>query len=213
MAQDRVICLIDGFNLYHAIVKFRSDHLKWLDLWSLADCFVHQRSEQLVAVYYFSAHADWLPSKAARHRIYVEALRARGVTPIIASFKRKDRGCPSCGHHWIGHEEKETDVDIGLYLLNGAHKNEYDRAMLLSRDSDLAPAFRMVKQEFPRKQLTSLAPPNRGHSTELLQYADSKAKIRRPHIERCLLPATVHNHGSGVVVTRPSEYDPPQRSP
>jgi len=41
-AKSRVACLIDGFNLYHAIDDLRDDtdqrmdYLMWLDLWSLA---------------------------------------------------------------------------------------------------------------------------------------------------------------------------------
>ena len=29
---ERVVCFIDGFNLYHAIVRLGEPHLKWLDL-------------------------------------------------------------------------------------------------------------------------------------------------------------------------------------
>ena len=54
----------------------------------------------------------------------------------MASFKAKDRKCSECGHVRKGHEEKETDVNIAVAMLNGAYHNEYDHAYLVSRDSD-----------------------------------------------------------------------------
>jgi uncharacterized LabA/DUF88 family protein len=168
MPAERVVTFIDGFNLCHAVDNLRRPHLKWLNLWALSEVFLRRRSQQLRAVYYFSAFAEWLPDKAKRHQEYVKALIAIGVTPVIAKFKHKDRRCPSCNHSWTGHEEKETDVNIALALMHGAYRDEYDHAFLISRDSDLAPAVRKVGAEFPQKRITIIAPPNRGHSTELL---------------------------------------------
>ena len=166
--RQRVVCFIDGFNLYHSIDDLRDDHLKWVDLWALSEVFIKKTSQRLEDVYYFSAYADWLPASARRHRRYVKALIARGVTPILSKFKDKDRKCPSCGHRWKGHEEKETDVNIALALINGAYRNEYDHAFVMTRDSDIAPAVRMVRALFPDKDVTIIAPPNRGHSSEIL---------------------------------------------
>ena len=33
----RVACYVDGFNLYHAIDDLRKPHLKWVNLWALAE--------------------------------------------------------------------------------------------------------------------------------------------------------------------------------
>jgi hypothetical protein len=65
-------------------------------------------------VYYFSAYAVWQPRKVGRHIAYVKALRAVGVTVVLGQFKQKDRRCPACNHTWVGHEEKETDVNIAI---------------------------------------------------------------------------------------------------
>ena len=93
----RVHAYVDGYNLYHAIRRFREGHLKWVDLWSLCATFVPARTAQLTAVHYFSAYAHWLPRQMARHEAYVQALKETGVTVHLAKFKRKDRYCPSCG--------------------------------------------------------------------------------------------------------------------
>ncbi|MCW9039197.1 MAG: NYN domain-containing protein [Rhodospirillales bacterium] len=204
--MERVISFVDGFNLYHAIKDLRRPDLKWVDLWELSNVFVGKRSQELIGVYYFSAYAKWLPGPYKRHREYVAALINVGVSPVMGQFKDKNRYCPSCDHRWNGHEEKETDVNIALALLNLAYKDEYDRAFVISRDSDLAPAIRMVRTNFPEKSVTVIAPPHRGHSAELIQAATNKAKISISHLTRCQLPTVLQDAGGNIVATRPAEY-------
>ena len=120
---DRVVVFIDGFNLYHSIHDLQHKHLKWVNLWKLSECFVKKNSQNLIGVYYFSAYAGWVPDKARRHRAYVKALSSAGVTPVMASFKEWNGKCRECGHMWKVHKEKETDVNIAVAMLNGAHVN------------------------------------------------------------------------------------------
>lgn len=206
MIQERVICFIDGFNLYHAIHYLKAPHLKWVNLWSLSSVFIRPKSQQLNSVYYFSAYADWRPDAKSRHLRYVKALVLAGVTPVMGKFKQKDRKCPKCKHEWHSHEEKETDVNIALALLNLAYQNKYDRAFLISNDSDLAPAIHMVRNCFPEKQITTIVPPHYRHSNELIQASSEKAKITIAHLERCLMPAHILDAGGNLIVTRPPEY-------
>jgi hypothetical protein len=115
------VCVyIDGFNLYHALLKVRDNRVKWLDLNALSHRLISPKTEKVQSIFYFSALAHWLPDKMARHAIYVKALPARGVTCILGYFKSKDRRCNSCGATWVAHEEKETDVSIGINLVNDA---------------------------------------------------------------------------------------------
>lgn len=44
-------------------------------------------------------------------------------------------------------EEKGSDVNLVLHFLNGAHKDACDGALVMSNDSALAKALRMVSQE------------------------------------------------------------------
>ena len=209
-AMIRVACFIDGFNLYHSLKRLRLQHLKWLDLRKLMERQVSPRSEVVTDVYYFSAYATWLGPQVVRHAEYVRALEAHGVTPILGQFKEKDRACKSCGATWKGHEEKETDVSIALYVLNEAYKNTYDKALVVSRDSDLKPAVAMVRALFPAKELMIVAPPNSGHSNDLIAVASSKRKISLRQVEQSLFPQTVIDRATGAVAaTRPSKFDPP----
>src|SRR6476620_1001790 len=99
---------------------------KWLDLHALSHRIIRPKTEVIRLIYYFSAYADWLPGPMRRHEEYVKALTALGVTCILGHFKKKSRSCHSCGATWIAHEEKETDVSIGITLLNDAYKGLYE---------------------------------------------------------------------------------------
>lgn len=182
--------------------------MKWLNLRALMERQT-SKSETISNIYYFSAYADWLPGPRSRHEKYVAALAATDVEIILGSFKKKDRYCNHCKHTTIGHEEKETDVNIALCLLNEAYKNTYDRAYVVSRDSDLKPAIAMVRSEFPQKEIIVVAPPHFGHSTDLLGVASGKRKISKKQIEECQFPEIVVDAGGNVAAVRPPEYQPP----
>lgn len=200
------VCVyIDGFNLYHALLKFGDNRVKWLDLNALSHRLISPKSEKVRSIFYFSAFAHWLPDKMARHGIYVKALQARGVRCILGHFKSKDRRCNSCGATWVAHEEKETDVSIGINLLNDAYKQHYEKAYLVTRDSDLMPAVRMIRKEFPTKQIVAVAPPLMGHSNDLITVCHTKQKISPDQIRACLLPEKLQ-HSDGTIIVRPFEY-------
>ena len=208
----RVIAFIDGFNLYHAIHDLRKHHHKWVDLWQLCSIFCPPPDLDLHQVFYFTAFATWRPASYKRHRDYVAALRSRGVTPVVGRFKEKDRGCFACGKTWTDHEEKETDVNLAVFLLDLAYQDAYDRALLISGDSDLVPAVRLVKSRFPGKSFRVIAPPGRGFSMDLLSVAGGKKSGKRlleTHLQACLLPNEILAADGSVLVRRPSQYDPP----
>lgn len=198
----RVITYIDGFNLYHAVNDLNDHALKWLDLWALSTSLLHE-NETLAGVNYFSAYATWLNEAYRRHRAYVAALRARGVSVIMGKFKQKPRSCRACGATWMGHEEKETDVHIAVRLVADALLNAFERAILISADSDLAPALRVVRQHRPEKQLLVVAPPGRFGSARDL---GPKLELTKGRIRKCLLPAELRD-AAGNVIRRPGEYD------
>ena len=208
----RVVAFVDGFNLYHAVDDLRINHLKWLNIKALCEQFISSPDLNLEKVLYFSAYATWLPDAYKRHREYIKALRAVGVETVMGRFKEKDRKCLKCGAEWKGHEEKETDVNIALYLAIGAFQNWYDRALLITGDSDLAPAVRMTHKLFPNKEFRLLSPVNRKHSMDLLQAVGGGkycTKIKTIHLERALFPEKVYNTTGSIIAIRPASYAPP----
>ena len=198
---------IDGFNLYHALLKFKNDKVKWLDLELLSHRIIAPRTERIDRIYYFSAYADWLPDPVSRHREYVKALEARRVTFVMGHFKKKDRECFKCGSQWTAHEEKETDVSIGITLLNDAYKNRFARAYLITRDSNMTPAVKIVRAEFSAKEIVTVSPPFMAHSQDLLRVCNSKRRINDAPVWACLFPKKVLNPDGTVAATRPAKYD------
>lgn len=210
--KSRVACFVDGFNLYHAIADLGMNYLKWLDLRKLMETFCDPVQHRLVSIWYFTAHATWLPGAYKRHREYIKALKAVGVRPVVARFKEKSRRCANCGAEWTAHEEKESDVNLALWIVNGAHRDEYDRAHIVTADSDLVPAVKELKRNFPEKKVRILLPPNRiCHDLAHLVGKKYVSNILPFHVERCLLPGKILDSKDKLVARRPKEYKPPWR--
>ena len=207
--KKRIIAYIDGFNLYHAIHDLNKPELKWVNLWSLMDAFVQKSSEELVGVYYFTAHATWHSQRHRRHIQYINAQNANGVTTVLGQFKRKDRRCKNCGASWIAHEEKESDVNLAISLVIDAHKNNYDKALVVTSDSDLSPPIRTVCDNFPEKAVDIVVPPSRfGNVRELRAAASSARKIKQRTLSNNLLPEEVLDDSGNVISIRPASYAP-----
>ncbi|HMA75444.1 MAG TPA: NYN domain-containing protein [Xanthobacteraceae bacterium] len=205
----RVGCYVDGFNLYHAVDDLHKPYLKWLDLRALAQSLC-RKDEQLAKVAYFSAYATWLPASYARHRPYVAALRHTGVECHMARFSEQSAKCHKCGATWKRHEEKETDVHFSLTFLEDAIDGVFDRAIIISADSDHVPAARRVRNRLPAKEVFVATPPGR-HSMarELLKVCNSGTNITSGRIARCLLPQILTDAKGNQIALRPSSYDPP----
>lgn len=198
--------------MYHALHNLLQPHLKWLDLRSLFTRLSRTKSQVITQILFFSAFAPWKPDSYNRHRIYIKALSANGVTPVLGQFKKKTKQCRSCKIKWTDHEEKESDVNLALAMLDLAYKNRYDHAFLLTRDSDLAPAVRKIKENFPEKKITVFSPFNYKHSSELIQACDGRSKtITLQHLSSSLFPEKIYDAGGNLITTRPAEYAPPMK--
>lgn len=137
---------------------------------------------------------------------YVAALEARGVTAVMARFKEKPAACRKCGATWTSHEKKETDVHIAVRLVADALQDAFDRAILISADSDLAPALRAIKTHKPGKRVFVAAPPDRFATARVLE---PKLEITKGRLAKCLLPRELYDKAGKLVARRPMEYDPP----
>lgn len=221
MTRKRVVVFVDGFNLYHAIDDLSRDpvsrrwvsnkhYLKWLNLWSLGQALAHPNHDELVGAYYFSAYAGWLDNGTQeRHRAYVTALRSAGVQTVMGTFKKKPRQCPSCKHKWDGHEEKESDVNLAIHLVQLASSGAYDKAIIFTADTDLAPAIRMVRGNFPAKEIVVAIPERRLNRSKALENAATgRIRLTESHFSRNLFPEKIVLAG-GADLLRPHKYAPP----
>ena len=160
--SKRVLFLVDGFNLYHSLVDIQGvakASVKWLDLRALCTSYLQAvRNEigervELSGIYYFSARPDHLahrnPGVLTRFDTYMSALRSTDIEPILAQFKKKEVYCYRCKETFDRREEKETDVALGLKLIEALFHKECDTAVIISGDTDLIPAIRTAQRLFP----------------------------------------------------------------
>ncbi len=84
-------------------------------------------------------------------------------------------------------EEKGSDVNLAVHLLNDAWLGAYDCAVVVSNDGDVAEAMRLVR-EYHNKRLGLLTPGTRLSSKQLRTNADFTRRIRQTALRRSQLP-------------------------
>lgn len=186
LEMNRIIFLIDGFNLYHAL-SYKSDYhkYKWLDLRKLAGCVV-KKTDQVKEIYYFTAYATWSPDKVKRHKLITSAYQDLGIKVITGVFRSKGRKCSLCHKTSWTYEEKRTDVNIAIELFDLAMKDRFDTAIIVSGDSDLIPAIERVKTNFREKKVGLFIPIGR-KAKELTKACDFRIKMKQMHLRTCQL--------------------------
>lgn len=210
----KTLGFIDGFNLYHAIIQKDPqgnrpyEKYKWLDYWKLVECFLGA-NDSLVGVYYFTAYVSWPTPKGRqkkkRHQLLVSVLKDRGIRVVLGRFRPVWKRCRgTCKELYQTYEEKRTDVNIALAMLELANQGAYEKAVLISADSDLVPVLEAVRRVDPSIHIRVVAPVNRT-AQALFQKADSKRRMRPSHLKKCLLPPAV-TLSNGVVVQCPPQW-------
>jgi uncharacterized LabA/DUF88 family protein len=200
----RVSSFIDGFNLYHSIHDLRKNYLKWVNLWDLSSAFIKPSKEKINNVFYFSAYATWLEDAYRRHQLYVQALEHFGITTVLGQFKQKQMKCHKCKASWISREEKESDVNMAVYLLHHAYLDTFDKALIVTADSDLIPPIKLIQKQFPNKEIVILSPPNRYRISKELRNSVQTIRIREKHLANNLLPSEIKTNNG--IVLRPEQY-------
>lgn len=201
--MKKLVYFIDGFNLYHSMVENRKyAKYKWLNLDNLCRIFT-RKDQKIEKIYYFTSYASWNADKMKRHQIYVRALEAYNIKPVFGKFKVRDRHCNKCNKDFKTHEEKQTDVNIAIKLLQEAVNDSYDIAMLISGDSDLIPAVQAVRTSFPAKQVGVIIPVERS-AEELKNSANFYIKMKEKHLATSQLPDNIEING--IKIEKPGEW-------
>lgn len=185
----RVAFLIDGFNLYHStreVQLISKKSTKWLNVKQMLYAYhmiysqVAGSTAELGQIYYFSAFAHHRevidPGVVARHSSLLSCFADSGIIIQMNQFKKKEITCPNCRHKWSKHEEKETDVAIAVKLIELFVKDLCDLAVIVSGDTDIAPAVKTAKQIFPNKK-TIFAFPALRKNESLQKEAPGSFKI------------------------------------
>jgi len=200
--MNRVMFFVDGFNLCHSLNDKQEYHkYKWLNIKKLCHCFVSKK-DTIVGIKYFTAYAMWRPDSFARRKIFIRALESTGEIEIVfGKFRYKDKKCPLCNKVFTAHEEKRTDVNIAIALFENGMFDRYDTAIIISGDSDLIPAIKAAKLNFPNKKFGIVVPIER-RAEELKNIADFHMKIKEEHLASSQFPDTI-DIGSNQKLNRP----------
>lgn len=206
MGASRVIAYIDGFNLYHGLRDAGLEDSRWLDLHGMCVSLL-EPSERLELVRYFTSRVKGSPAKAARQAVFIDALRARGGIEIdFGHFLSNTVQCFNCGNVWKKNEEKKTDVNVAVRLLEDASDDRFDTAMIVSGDSDLVPPIESLRRRFPHKRVVVAFPPRR-RSSQLAQAASAVFPIYPQTVRANHLPDPVRT-AAGVDLHAPSGWLP-----
>ena len=192
----RTFVCVDGFNLYYGALK--GTPWKWLDPVALLES-VLQSHHRILTVKYFTARVSGTsadPSKPQRQDVYLRAVqRYRPEVEVyfgqfLSHKVRAPLAHPASKRRTveiIKTEEKGSDVNLAVHLLNDGWRDAYDCGVVVSNDSDIAEALRLVRK-LPGKRIGLVTPGKGRPSRQLMAHADFSGRIRVNGLRRSQLP-------------------------
>lgn len=215
---------VDGFNFYYGIFHKnpKAQYLKWLDFFRLSELLL--KDYDIIKIKYFTAlvdsHRD--ETKSTRQQCYWKAMEVfhgdkfqiiegnfrtdPRIRPIARFQFKKERNNPTTNMIWvINKEEKGSDVNLATHLIYDGCMNLYDVAFVMTNDSDLTEALRIVKNKL-KKEVILLNPHDfRGKKTSrpLALLGLKMRKIRMGVIKESQLPDII----PGTNIHRPDEWN------
>jgi len=207
--RSRVNVYVDGFNLYYGALM--GTKLKWLDLQKYFEKL--RPADSIETVYFFTARVHG-NAKSDRQASYLRALSTLPKVRVIEGrYKTKRANCKVKDCCYVGErrfttwEEKRTDVNIAIQLIDDAYQDKYDRAIVVSGDSDLVTPIYLLKSRFTEKQVTVYVPARdrtRGAATELRNAADQDRTLPNALLKHAQLPSVI---GDGAdTITKPESW-------
>ncbi len=181
----RTACFVDGYNLFYGLLA--GTPYKWLDLQGLLAHIlrVQHPGNTLESVSFFTTGVK--PSLASRgtaskeaQDTYLRALIALGVEVFHGRHQLEpgkaprfvDKRTPASRNDQVEIwklEEKETDVHIAISMYRLAARQaklapeqRVGQLVLVSADTDMAPALRALNEDFPTLKLGVILPHREG---------------------------------------------------
>lgn len=196
----RTAIYIDGFNLYFGCLK--DSPYRWLDLMKLCQNMLQAHNE-IITIKYFTAYVSARGSnqgKPLRQQVYVRALKHTipELEVIVGQFTTHSvnrKLDPPIGTQKfatvIETREKGSDVNLAVHLVNDAWRDHYDCAVVISSDSDLAEAIRLVRQSHPEKKVGIFVTGKQNSTKEMIRCASFVKKISTRALSLSQLPDQV----------------------
>jgi uncharacterized LabA/DUF88 family protein len=213
----RIIAYVDGFSVYYACyrgpTKIAYSRLKWLNYRALFEEMLSD--DRIVLVRVFTAIAPNPPddpSQASRHDTYLRALRSiPGIEVHTGRFQKAKReailarpptGVSASQTVYI-YQEKKSDVPLASHLLMDAVEDRFDRAVILTNDTDFVVPIQLVRERLGREVL--VASPDATISGELRRAASAAWVLDRGLLFKCQLPNPVIDR-DGREIRKPDRW-------
>ena len=199
---------IDGFNLSYRAV--RGTAYQWLDLLRL--CQLLAPVQEVNRIRYFTALVEERPNdrQAPIDQVaYIRALETIHVLTVHYGQFRTRRisrplvtpilGYPRTVEVW-NTEEKGTDVNLASYLLMDGVDGDYEQAVVISNDADLALPIGMVRDKlgFPVGIVNPNLDPKAYTPKELSDAATFVRRLRLNTLRSSQFPAQLRD-STGVI--------------
>lgn len=198
---------VDGFSLYYSAL--RGTPYKWLDLRRL--CRLLLPNDRIHRIRYHTAIPiyEWNDVvKGQRLQAYVRALRTlRGLTVHYGTSRAEGGRLPLPGSRTetefvIARRTKGTDVQLASLMLADGFRGDYEVAVVVSTDSDLALPMRLVRRQLQLP--VGLLKPGDWYANELVRAATFWKPIREGVLAASQLPEQLTDeHGT---ITKPSAW-------
>jgi uncharacterized LabA/DUF88 family protein len=215
----RTIVYVDGFNLYHRALKDTA--YKWLNLMALAKELLEPHN-QIVAIKYYTARVSGQRdiTSPRRQATYLAALSTIPELEVIyGHFLAKTitrplvRPVPGLPKYVDVHtmEEKGSDVNLAVHLVNDAWRDAYDVGVVISNDSDLSEAMRIARVD-RKKVVGLLCPVDSQASVKLKAVATFTKHIGERHLRAAQFPDPIR-HPDGRMIAKPAKWCVPAPTP
>ncbi|MBS1769279.1 MAG: NYN domain-containing protein [Acidobacteria bacterium] len=192
---------IDGFNLYYGAL--RGTHFKWMN--PLSMCKMLFPNDSINKIKYFTARVSARPSdpdQPTRQNTYFRALQTVPEIEIIeGSFLTKEVTMPVAHTspqqyvRVIKTEEKGSDVNLAVHLLNDAFKRDFELGVMITNDSDLLEPLKIVKYELGLP--VGIVNPQKHPSFHLKQHATFIKTLRQGVVKASQFATTLNDaHGT-----------------
>jgi uncharacterized LabA/DUF88 family protein len=176
--MKKIIFYIDGFNFYHGLKEAaltidnnpnsnRWKKFYWIDLVKFCVQFLYP-DQQLVFVKYFTARPINTGKRERQNRLMEvnKKLNNDLLQVHYGQYIEKKIKCgASCKETFTYPEEKQTDVNIAIAMLEDYITGLCDKTILISADSDLIPPLKAIHRINKRKggnhEIEVLFPPGR----------------------------------------------------
>ncbi len=199
MKKIKTAIYVDALNLYYGGLK--GSEYKWLDLKKLFQNMLEDKHE-IVTIKYFTTEVlerEHDPSVLIRQQSYIRALE-KTIPEFNAYYGRflenekqmRRADNPKKSVMVIRTEEKQSDVNLCVHLVNDAWRDGYyDCAVIVSNDTDMVGGMKMMKECHSKKKRGLITPPKYTVSKSLKDYADFSIKISRQQLKNAQLPERI----------------------